>query len=73
MARPRSDVSEIDAARRRTLRGAVAAAAAAGASTLMPRPLFAAAQKPEVTKAVLGFIALTDASPLASLAIKRAS
>ena len=57
-------VTETHIARRRLLRGAVAAAAAAGASTLLPRPLYATLSKPEVTKAVLGFIALTDAAPL---------
>ena len=57
-------VTEIDPVRRQVLRGGVAAAAVAGVSTLIPRPLYAAAAKPEVTKAVLGFIALTDASPL---------
>lgn len=64
MAFDRSAVPEVDPVRRRVLRGAVAAAAAAGASTLLPRPLYAATAKPEVTRAVLGFIALTDASPL---------
>jgi nitrate/nitrite transport system substrate-binding protein len=58
-----NDVNEINRGRRRVLRGAVAAAAFAGVSRL-PRPLYAAAAAPEVTKAVLGFIALTDASPL---------
>jgi nitrate/nitrite transport system substrate-binding protein len=57
-------VKEIDPARRRVLRGALAAATVATASPLLPRPLYAAATQPEVTKAVLGFIALTDASPL---------
>jgi nitrate/nitrite transport system substrate-binding protein len=50
--------------RRRVLHGALAAATVAGASSLPLRPLYAATAKPEVTKAVLGFIALTDASPL---------
>jgi nitrate/nitrite transport system substrate-binding protein len=57
-------VTEIDPARRRLLRGAAAAATVAAASSLLPRPLHAALPTPEVTKAVLGFIALTDASPL---------
>jgi nitrate/nitrite transport system substrate-binding protein len=52
--------TDIDLTRRRLLRGA----AAATVSTMLPRPLYAAMPKPEVTKAVLGFIALTDASPL---------
>ena len=55
---------EIDPIRRRVLRGALAAATVATASPLLPRPLYAAGAQPEVTKAVLGFIALTDASPL---------
>jgi nitrate/nitrite transport system substrate-binding protein len=59
-----SIATEVDPARRQMLRGGVAAAALAGAATLLPRPLYAAAARPEVTKAVLGFIALTDASPL---------
>ena len=56
--------TEINPVRRRVLRGAVAAAAVASASALSVRPLYAVAAKPEVTRAVLGFIALTDASPL---------
>lgn len=41
------------------------ATAALGAThALIPRPLYAAAAKPETTKATLGFIALTDAAPL---------
>ena len=31
---------------------------------LLPRPLYAATGTPETTKAILGFIALTDAAPL---------
>src|SRR5262245_9507582 len=59
------NATKIDPVRRRILGGAVAAAAPfAGAPALRPRPLYATAAKPEVTKAVLGFIALTDASPL---------
>src|ERR1044072_2843701 len=50
--------------RRQMLRLGVAAATIAGASMLWSRPLRAAAATPEVTKAVLGFIAQTDASPL---------
>jgi nitrate/nitrite transport system substrate-binding protein len=56
--------TEINPVRRQVLRGAMAAATLAGASSLSLRPLYAAAVKPEVTKAVLGFIALTDAAPL---------
>jgi hypothetical protein len=44
-------VTKIDLARRSVLRGAVAAATAATASTLLPRPLYAATPAPEVTKA----------------------
>ena len=57
-------VTEIDLARRQLLRDAVAAATAATASIVLPRPLYAAMPRPEVTRAVLGFIALTDAAPL---------
>ena len=56
--------TKIDPVRRQVVRGAIAAATAASASALSLRPLYAAAAKPEITKAVLGFIALTDASPL---------
>ena len=31
---------------------------------VIPKPLYAAPAAPETTKAVLGFIALTDAAPL---------
>ena len=55
---------EINPARRQVLRAALAAATAASVSALPLRPLYAAAAAPEVTKAVLGFIALTDAAPL---------
>ena len=49
-----------------TRRGALTAAAAtlAAARTLLPSGAFAAGAGPEVAKARLGFIALTDASPL---------
>src|SRR5688572_3110143 len=57
-------VTKFDPVRRQMLRSALAAATVASTSTLLSRPLYAAAAKPEVTKAVLGFIALTDASPL---------
>jgi nitrate/nitrite transport system substrate-binding protein len=39
-------------------------AAATSLGALLPKPLYAATETPEVTKAVLGFIALTDAAPL---------
>src|SRR5688572_16391931 len=47
-------------------RQAITAAAAtiAAAKTLLPNGAFAAGPGPEVSKARLGFIALTDASPL---------
>src|SRR5688572_19716026 len=45
-------------------RTAIKLAAAAGATALIPKPLYAAAAKLETTKATLGFIALTDAAPL---------
>jgi nitrate/nitrite transport system substrate-binding protein len=48
--------------RRAVLAGAAATLAAA--RLLLPRGAFAAADGPEVSKATLGFIALTDASPL---------
>jgi len=49
-----------------TRRGALTAAAAtlAAAKTLLPSGAFAAGPGPEVAKARLGFIALTDSSPL---------
>jgi nitrate/nitrite transport system substrate-binding protein len=49
-----------------TRRGALTAAAAtiAAAKTLLPSGAFAAGPGPEVAKAKLGFIALTDASPV---------
>jgi len=64
MADHNHTLTEINPARRRVLKGALAAAAVAGASSPTLRPLYAAVSAPEVTKAVLGFIALTDASPL---------
>ncbi len=39
-------------------------AAAGGLSALLPKPIFAATSTPETTKAILGFIALTDSAPL---------
>jgi nitrate/nitrite transport system substrate-binding protein len=59
-----SSATELDPVRRQMLRSALAAATVASTSTLSLRPLYAATANPEVTKAVLGFIALTDASPL---------
>lgn len=50
--------------RRTILKAAVATAALSGASALITRPVYASTAKPETTKAVLGFIALTDAAPL---------
>src|SRR5687767_14465141 len=50
--------------RRTLLRSAVATAVLGGANGLLPHPLYAAVPKPETTKAILGFIALTDAAPL---------
>jgi nitrate/nitrite transport system substrate-binding protein len=49
---------------RRDVLKATAAAALTGASSMIPRPLYASMSTPETTKAVLGFIALTDAAPL---------
>jgi nitrate/nitrite transport system substrate-binding protein len=46
--------------RRRLLKGVAAAAAA----TIAPRGVFAETAGPETTKAILGYIALTDAAPL---------
>jgi nitrate/nitrite transport system substrate-binding protein len=50
--------------RRQILKTAAATAAMSSLATLIPKPLYAAAGTPETTKAVLGFIALTDAAPL---------
>jgi nitrate/nitrite transport system substrate-binding protein len=50
--------------RRQVLKTAAATAAVSSLGTLIPKPLYAAAAAPETTKAVLGFIALTDAAPL---------
>jgi nitrate/nitrite transport system substrate-binding protein len=50
--------------RRAVLKAAVATAALGGAQALIPRPLHASIAKPETPRAVLGFIALTDAAPL---------
>jgi nitrate/nitrite transport system substrate-binding protein len=50
--------------RRLVLKSAVASAAMTGIGALAPKPLYAAGDAPEVTKATLGFIALTDSAPL---------
>jgi nitrate/nitrite transport system substrate-binding protein len=50
--------------RRTIVKAAVTATALNTLGTLLPKPLYAAIPKPETTKAVLGFIALTDAAPL---------
>src|SRR5262245_34311435 len=50
--------------RRQVIQSAAAAAAAGSLSAILPRPLYAATATPETTKAVLGFIALTDSAPL---------
>jgi nitrate/nitrite transport system substrate-binding protein len=50
--------------RRQVLKTAAISAAAGGLSAIVPKPLYAATGAPETTKAVLGFIALTDAAPL---------
>jgi nitrate/nitrite transport system substrate-binding protein len=50
--------------RRQVIRSAAAAAAAGSLGAMIPKPLYAAMATPEVTKAVLGFIALTDSAPL---------
>jgi nitrate/nitrite transport system substrate-binding protein len=50
--------------RRLVLKTAAATAAMTGIGALAPRPLYAAGDTPETTKAILGFIALTDSAPL---------
>ncbi len=50
--------------RRQIIKAAGAAAAAPPLGALAPKPLYAATGAPETTRAVLGFIALTDAAPL---------
>src|SRR5215207_2997802 len=50
--------------RREVLKTAAAGAAVTTLASLIPKPLYAAMGTPETTKAVLGFIALTDAAPL---------
>jgi nitrate/nitrite transport system substrate-binding protein len=50
--------------RRQVLKSAAAGAAAGGLAAMIPKPLYAASGAPETTKAILGFIALTDSAPL---------
>lgn len=50
--------------RRNMVKAAAVATALNTLGSLIPRPLYAAIPKPETTKAILGFIALTDAAPL---------
>jgi nitrate/nitrite transport system substrate-binding protein len=50
--------------RRQVIQAAAAAATAGSFGAMLPKPLYAATATPETTKAVLGFIALTDAAPL---------
>jgi nitrate/nitrite transport system substrate-binding protein len=50
--------------RRLVLKSAAATAAMTGIGVLAPRPIYAAGDAPETTKAILGFIALTDSAPL---------
>ncbi|MET0988231.1 MAG: CmpA/NrtA family ABC transporter substrate-binding protein [Steroidobacteraceae bacterium] len=59
-----ADDSLQNPSRRSIIKAAVATTALSSVGALVPRPLFAAAPKPETTKAVLGFIALTDSAPL---------
>ena len=59
-----SDQAQGKLSRRKMLKTAAATAALSSIGTLIPKPLYAAAATPETTKAVLGFIALTDAAPL---------
>ena len=59
-----SDHAQGKLSRRQMLKTAAATAAVSSLGTLIPKPLYAAAATPETTKAVLGFIALTDAAPL---------
>ena len=50
--------------RRHVIKAAAAGAAAGGFAAIIPKPLYAATAAPETTKAILGFIALTDSAPL---------
>jgi nitrate/nitrite transport system substrate-binding protein len=59
-----SDHGQGKLSRRQVLKTAAATAAVSSVAALIPKPLYAAPATPETTKAVLGFIALTDAAPL---------
>ncbi len=50
--------------RRQVIKSAAAVAAAGSLGAMLPKPLYAATPQPETTKAILGFIALTDSAPL---------
>jgi nitrate/nitrite transport system substrate-binding protein len=50
--------------RRHVIKAAAAGAAAGSLAAIIPKPLYAATATPETTKAILGFIALTDSAPL---------
>jgi nitrate/nitrite transport system substrate-binding protein len=50
--------------RRTLVKAALSGAALSSVAGMLPRPLYASIPKPETTKAVLGFIALTDSAPL---------
>jgi nitrate/nitrite transport system substrate-binding protein len=50
--------------RRQVIKSAAAVAAAGSLGAILPKPLYAATATPETTKAILGFIALTDSAPL---------
>jgi nitrate/nitrite transport system substrate-binding protein len=63
VALPEND-SKKNVSRRTVVKAAAAITALGGANALIPRPLYASVPKPETTKAILGFIALTDAAPL---------
>jgi nitrate/nitrite transport system substrate-binding protein len=56
--------SKKNVSRRTVVKAAAGVAALGGVNALIPRPLYASVPKPETTKAILGFIALTDAAPL---------
>src|SRR5688500_16566998 len=59
-----SESSKGRISRRQLIKTAAAAATAGSLGAIMPKPLYAAGATPETTKAVLGFIALTDSAPL---------
>ena len=63
MALP-ENYSKKKVSRRTVMKAAAAVTALGSANALIPRPLYASVAKPETTKAILGFIALTDAAPL---------